>query len=518
MIWLLIAFAFGLLVKQFGLPPLVGYLAAGFTLHAAGVELDPNIETISDIGITLMLFTIGLKVDVRTLFKADVWGSSLSHTALWLVIVIPLLLMIGTLVSLSYLDIDLSTAALIVFALSFSSTVCAIKVLEDSYEVKSRQGSLAVRILIIQDIIAVLFLVFTTGKVPSLWAVMLFALVIFRPFLNRILNWSGHGELVPLVGLVLAFGGAWLFNLVDMKGDLGALAMGMLIAGLPKSNELYKSLMSFKDLFLIGFFLSIGFTALPTMEMISLALLVTVLLPIKFGLFFLLFTFFSFRVRTAFLSAMLLANFSEFGLIVAGLSVELGWLPEQWLVIIALAAAFSFFISTISYKYAHDMYTNFKHILIKFQRANASKQIRLDQAAEAEVLVVGMGRVGQGAYKELDQEKPGKIWGVEVDAEKAELDRAEGRNVLAGDADDIDFWEHMPLDNVKLIMLAIPSINEMKNIIHQLKYVGYRGSISALAQFEDERLELIQLGADVAFNYYAEVGTGFAEESRYLLR
>lgn len=518
MIWLLIAFLLGLAVRQVGLPPLVGYLAAGFILNAAGVELDSLVENIADIGITLMLFTIGLKVDVKTLFKLDIWGSSLSHTSLWMMVLIPCLMVLGILGAHNYLDLNLETAALIAFALSFSSTVCVIKILEDSYELKSRQGSLAVRILIIQDIIAVMFLVFATGKIPSIWAIALFGLLLLRPLFSKILNLSGHGELIPLSGLVLTFGGAWLFELVDMKGDLGALAMGMLIAGLPKASELYKSLISFKDLFLIGFFLTIGFTALPTWEMVGIALAICLLLPVKFGLFFFLFTFFSFRARTAFLSALLLANFSEFGLIVAGLSVEYGWLSQEWLVIIAMSAAFSFLLSTSIYKHAHGIYADRKNLLCRFQRESASKHIDFETPATAEIMIVGMGRVGIGAFKELSEEYGDKVWAVEVDSEKAACYQAEGKNVLPGDADDIEFWEHIDLDKVTLIMLALPSFNEIKNIIEQLQHVGYKGRIATIARFDDEQRELIAMGADVAFNYYVEVGAGFAEESRHLLR
>ena len=61
-------------------------------------------------------------------------------------------------------------------------------------------------------------------------------------------------------------------------------------------------------------------------------------------------------------------------------------------------------------------------------------------------------------------------------------------------------------------MLAIPSVTEMKNILYQLQHTEYRGRIAAIARFEDERRDLISLGADVAFNYYEEVGAGFAEE------
>ena len=164
----------------------------------------------------------------------------------------------------------------------------------------------------------------------------LFGLVLLRPLLKWLSNTSGHGELLPLLGFLLALGGVQLFELVNLKGDLGALVVGMLIAGLPKANEMYKSLMSFKDIFLICFFLSIGFTAIPTLDMWAIAVVLSLILPIKLILFFIILTSLARRARTSLLTSLLLGNYSEFGLIVASVSVTQGWLSGEWLVIIAL--------------------------------------------------------------------------------------------------------------------------------------------------------------------------------------
>ena len=517
-IWVFVAFTFGFISRQFGLPPLVGYLMAGFVLHANGVEADDNLTLLADLGITLMLFTIGLKVNLKELFKLKTWGSTVGHMSAWMLLLPPILTLFGVMSGAALFDVSFNTLLLIAFALSFSSTVCVIKILEDNAELKTRHSDLAVSILIIQDLAAVMFLLMATGKVPSIWALGLIPLVLFRPIISYLFQRSGHGELLPLSGFLIALGGAALFELVDLKGDLGALAAGMLLAGLPKSSELYKSLMSFKDLFLIGFFLSIGFTATPTLEMWFIALGIAAIMPLKFVLFFALFTLFNFRGRTAFLSALLLSNFSEFGLIVASLSVDSGWLSKEWLVIIALAAAMSFFLLSVMYKYAHTFYALRKSLINRFQRQKVTVSCDVDCPDDAEILVVGMGRVGLGAYQELDKEIGVKVWGVEVNESRATYVRSFGARVLVGDADDIEFWEQLPLDKVKLVMLAIPSTVEMKNILYQLKSAKYQGRISAIAQYDDEREELIRLGADVAFNYFSEVGAGFAEESLHLVK
>ena len=77
--FLLFAFVCGLTVKLVGIPPLVGYLLAGFLLNIAGYTLTDELTTIANLGITIMLFTIGLKLNIRDLSKREVWAGPLAR-------------------------------------------------------------------------------------------------------------------------------------------------------------------------------------------------------------------------------------------------------------------------------------------------------------------------------------------------------------------------------------------------------------------------------------------------------
>jgi len=290
-----------------------------------------------------------------------------------------------------------------------------------------------------------------------------------------------------------------------------------MIAGTPKANELYKSLIGFKDLFLIGFFLSIGFSALPSWELFGWALVLAALLPVKMLLFFAIFLALGLRGRTAMLSSLALMNFSEFGLIVASYSVGRDWLSPEALVVLAMAVSISFATSSLLYNYAHLIYTRLKDQIYRFERRSVQNQTGYDRPTNAEVLIVGMGRVGSGAYAALQEQLGDRLWGVESDRSRVELQRRKGMQVVTGDADDIDFWEQLDYSNLNLVMLAIPNVQEMKNIIYQLKQTDFKGKIATIAHFDDEQEELCRIGADVAFNFYSEVGAGFAEESAHLL-
>ena len=517
-IWILFAFVCGLAVKMINLPPLIGFLLAGFLLNYLGMEASSTLDSLANIGITLMLFSIGLKLHVKDLLKPEVWVSTLSHMGLWSVVFAAIALLLGTL-SLPYFGVlDYKVAALLGFALSFSSTVCVMKLLEENGELKTRHGQLALGILVMQDIVAVIFLVAATGKIPSIWALGLFGLLLIRPLINKMVNKSGHGEMLPLTGLFLALGGYELFYLVGVKGDLGALIMGILLASHPKATEMNKSLTNFKDLFLIGFFLSIGFTALPTFSMIGMSFIITLVILLKFVLFFALMTKMKLRGRTSFLSSLILSNYSEFGLIVVALSVANGWLAKEWLVILALAVSISFVITSIIYRQSHRLYRKNKETIRQFESSQCLPEDIFTQPKGAEVLIVGLGRVGRGAFESLKGLIGHNVAGMDADQNRIKMMQEANENVFYGDGEDADLWERLDTKGIRLIMLALPIAEDSTNIAIQLRKANYQGQIAAIARYQDEREILLASGIDNVFNFYTEAGTGFAEESLALIR
>ena len=208
-----------------------------------------------------------------------------------------------------FAELDIMGLVLIAFALSFSSTVFAVKILEEKSETNSLYGRIAIGILIMQDIFAVLFLTISVGKIPSIWAIGLLALPLIRPLFFKLLDRAGHGELLVLYGFFLALViGAGLFESVGMKADLGALIAGMLLAGHPSAKEMAKSLFNLKELFLVCFFLSIGLGGLPHIDHLYVAGYLSLLLFGKIALYFLTLTSFKLRSRTSLFAAFSLSK------------------------------------------------------------------------------------------------------------------------------------------------------------------------------------------------------------------
>jgi len=367
--WILVAFVTGLISRLIGLPPLVGFLAAGFLLNACGVSNSETLQKISELGITLLLFTIGLKLNLRTLVRPQVWAVTIIQ------IVIVSLVFGVAIIALAFVEVPLlsgletSQAMLVAFALSFSSTVFVVKVLEERGEIAALHGRISIGILIVQDIVAVLFIAISSGEGPSSWVLFLLLLIPLRPLLHRLLDRVGHGELFVLFGFLLAMGGAKFFELVDMKGDLGALVLGVLIAGHSKGDELAKTILRFKDLFLLGFFLSIGLSGELTVNAVFVGALIVPLIFFKSVLFFGLLTQFGLRARTSLFASLNLTNFSEFGLIVAAIGVANGWIDNQLLVVIAIALSLSLAVSAALNGISQSLYSKGNRICKRWEKS-----------------------------------------------------------------------------------------------------------------------------------------------------
>ncbi|MBN7798299.1 cation:proton antiporter [Parahaliea mediterranea] len=502
---IVIALACGMASRAAGLPALIGYLAAGFLLHELDIGGGGILATLSEIGITLLLFTIGLKLNPRDLLRTHIWGTTVAHMAAMQLFFLGVFYLADALIP--GLTIDFTAGLVGAFALTFSSTVFVIQVMQERGEMASRHARLAIGILIIQDLAAVIFLGFSAGKVPGPEALLLLLLLPLRGLILRLLTLSGHGELFTLFGLTLALGGAGLFEATGIKGDLGALIIGAVLAGHQKAKELSRNLLQFKDLFLVCFFLSIGLEGWPQREMILLAAVLGVLALVKPPLYFLLMTRLHTPPRTALLASLPLTNYSEFGLIVVAIAASAGWMDAQWSAAISLAIAISFIIASPLNRMAHVLYRRWHRQLQGFETEVV--RAAYPDTRDVRVIVLGMGNIGTGAYEAMAERFGEAVLGVDDNDRKLAQHQRARRRVVAADASDPDFWQRIDLDGVELIMLALTNHEENKLVGKLLGDLGYQGRIAAVVRFSEEAEELESAGIS-AFNLYAQAGSGFA--------
>ncbi len=508
-----VAFFFGLIAQQFRLPPLVGFLVSGFVLQAFGQRGGETLQGIADLGVTLMLFSIGVKLRVKTLARPEIWAGTSLHTLLVVATFTLALLGVGSVVSQT-MGFPWQTALLIAFALSFSITVFAVKSLGESGDMGAMHGRVAIGILVMQDILAVVFLTLSTGKTPSIWALALLAALLFgRKWLGALIGRSGHGEMVTLCGLFLALVlGAKGFDLVGLKADLGALFVGVLAGSHPKAKELGRSLAGITDLLLVGFFLQVGLEGSLTMKGVLWALFLIALLPLKSLAFFGILTRFRLRARTSWMAGLTLSTYSEFGLIVMALGVAKGWLGAEWLVTMAAALSLSIFIISPLSRRAEELYDPISDFLKRFETKGRHPDDLPIRTSGERIAIFGMGRVGLSAYKRLGERFPGQVIGFDRDPAAVEIHRLADRNVMLADATDSDFWERVKVrDNIDLVVLAMPKHTANIQAAKTLKRHDFEGVVTATGKFDDEVKQLRDVGLDTAFNLYSEAGSGFAD-------
>ncbi|MGR9116768.1 MAG: cation:proton antiporter domain-containing protein [Gammaproteobacteria bacterium] len=503
LIWIGTAYLMGLLMSRLSLPPLVGYLIAGYALHSLDVNELTALPRLADIGIEFLLFTVGLKIKPSTLIRSEVLSVGGGH----------LLIVTGiSALVFFWFDQHITGGLILGISLAFSSTVLAIKVLEDNGELSSFHGRDVISILILQDLIAIALLAVADGHRPTPWALGLLLIPILRPLAHHLLKASRNEELQMLLGVTMALAGGIMAEHLGVSADIGALLTGVMLGGHNKSEEIAKKLWSIKELFLVAFFLQIGLTGLPAKEQALTALWLLSSLPLQGGLFFFLFILSGLRARTAFVSSLALTTYSEFALITTHAVVESGLLAQEWKSIISLAVGGSLAIAAPLNRYSHTLFAWLEPVLTRLE--NKKRLVHLDRIPNsfgaAEWLIVGMGRTGSSAYAALhNQEK--LVLGLDADPIVVEMQLAQNRRVIYGDSEDSELWSGLQLEKVNGVILTMPNFNSRCSAITQLRNHGFKGNIGTLCYNDKEYDDLTYLGANFVIHPLVETGNLIAQ-------
>ena len=497
------AYLLGLGASYLKLPPLVGYLGGGVLLYLLGQESSELLYDIGHIGVLLLLFTVGLHIRLRSIFRAEVFGAGTLHLAFSVGLFTVLGLVVG---------LGVTAAVVTSIILGFSSTVLAAKTLENRSELDSYHGRTAIGVLILQDLVAIAVLAMSGLEAPSLWVFLLLLVPLLRPFLTRLLEASRHDELLLLYGLLLALGGGALFELLGLSSELGALAAGALLAGTEKADELAEKLWGLKEAFLVGFFLEIGLGGLPPVGGVLIAVGLVLLLPLRGALYFLLMAAFKLRVRNGFMIGASLTSYSEFALIAGAAAAAGGLIPESSLLVLALAVVLSFAVAAPLNRNVHDLYERLEPILCRFERRTRHPDHAPMSLGRARSLVFGMGRTGVAAYSAL-ADRDMRPLGLDSDPAKIERHRRDGRRVIYGDAEDPELWDDVSISGLEAVILALPDLEARLHAIESLRERDFTGVISTVSMYPEEEEPLREAGADVIAHPLSEAGFGLAEQS-----
>jgi predicted Kef-type K+ transport protein len=500
-LWVGLSFILGFLSRKVSLPPLVGYLLAGFLLAAFGVKTSLTLHTVAEIGVLLLLFSVGLKLRLADLLHPTILGVGGLHLVV---------------ISLSFMAIFIASgqgfkgSVFLGVGVAFSSTVLAIKILEDKRELSAFHGRLSVGILILQDLVAVGLLTWSGVKMPSWWLLLLLLLPLLRPLLIWLLEKSGHGEVLLMYGLALSLAGGALASLAGVSSELGALLFGVSLARHRQTSELSKLLWGLKEVFLVAFFLEFGLLGFPDSVGLLWVLVLLLLLSIKGLLFFYLFVRFGLRSRTAFIASLTLSSYSEFALILSAGAIRTGDLESNWGPILGLTVALSLVVAAPLNRLSHSLYSRFEPWLQRLEPSGLHPDDEPTQLKNANWLIVGMGRTGSAAYHWLEN-KGHRVMGFDSDPAKIETHIKQDRNVVYGDAEDSQLWDNLSLTGLKGVLLAMPELEAKLITLRQLRQRGFAGIIASTSYHYDEDALLREAGVSLILHPFSEAGERMAE-------
>jgi len=499
----------GLVLKRLKLPLIIGYLLTGLlagpyfldTLHA-----NQTLELFSSLGITTLLFSIGLHLSPRAIKNLGKQVLILGLLQVFITAGVSSLLLL-------VLNFSFWTALFVGLAVSFSSTIVILKLLSDKNEVHQLHGKMSVGLLLIQDVIVSFVLIglaawagagemavssLVLGLLLKASAIGLVLVVITKWLINPVLKKVANDqEMLFVFSLAWGVGWALIFEMMGFSMEIGALVAGVILASTVYAEEVAARLRPLRDFFLLLFFVELGagislgsFGSL-LIPVISLSLLVLLWKPL---IVMLLMKLLKFQPQVSFKTGVSMGQISEFSLIMMALGLELGVVSQNEYSILGFVALITITISTIAISRLDSLYLLLKPWVDRLK--TRSSRIKKEKRHTPDVLVFGYNRVGKQFINGLERQKL-KVSVVDYNPEVTEKLEEDNVHFHFGDASDADFLSELPLEKVKLVVSTIPSLENNLLLVSHLKNRSSKTSVVVFSHDDSQADTLYERGADL---------------------
>lgn len=466
------------------MPAIVVYLLCGILLGPVlgWVKMEKGLELVSETGIALLLFLVGLELSIGKVKDVGKVALIAGFSQVGLTI----LLGFGLSIALGF---GLMESTFLAMALTFSSTVVVVKLLEEKGELESLYGRIGVGVLLVQDLVVIMLLTFLAGmssvgeamdagtigigllKAFGGMAVLLtVALVASKYLLPRPFKWAARS---PEVSLVWAL--SWCFLMVfgahffELSLEIGAFLAGMSLAQLPYNENLRRRVHPLMNFFVAVFFVTLGIRidlggALGQIWA-ALALSAFVLIG-KPLMFMAILGVMGYGRKTAFLTGTTLAQTSEFSFILAGLAMSKGLIGGEIMLDSALVGVVTIAVSSYMIINGHGLYARVLRsgvLKMKFLDGKASITDRIvhpGQHLEGHIIIVGMNTLGRELVRRL-HDRGEKVLAVDTDPRK--LENLPGETLL-GSVAYLSVLEQAGYQRAKLLISAL-QIEEVNDLL-----------------------------------------------------
>ncbi len=526
----------GIMGQKLRQPLIIMFLATGILVGPSFLGLIHSyeqIELLAHIGIALLLFIVGLKLDLNLIRTT---GPVALATGLGQIVFTSLIgFGLAIAMGMSYLS-----AAYVSVALTFSSTIIIVKLLSDKKEIDSLHGQIALGFLIVQDIAAILalvvlttlgasvtgedsgylsFLMIAAKGVGLLGAVALLMKYVI-PYLTQRLAHSL--ELLTLFAIAWAVLLGATSDLLGFSKEVGAFLAGISLASTAFRDSIGARLTGLRDFLLLFFFIDLGARLDWSMVGSQLGASLVFSLFVLVGnplIVLIIMGIMGYRRRTAFLAGLTVAQISEFSLIVAALGLSIGHITDETMGLITLVGVVTIFLSTYMILYSYPLYRVLSSALKIFERRNPYREADIDSFTDTgavDVILVGLGNYGSGLMEHLLRRKNAVV-GIDFDPGTLENWRKRGVPVLYGDMADPEMHEHLPLDKARWVISAVRSKEMNLALIHNLRKDAYTGKVALTATNGQEAAAFEHAGANLVFRPFQDATEQAADALTYAM-
>ncbi len=516
----------GLVVKYFKQPMILAYIFAGLAIGPFGLNFindEKTIISLSELGITFLLFVIGLELNINKL--REVGKVVLIAGSLQIFLTFIFSLIIVKLIGFTFIE-----SIYLAVVLAFSSTLLVVSLLSDKKEIDTLHGRIIVGILVLQDIMVIVALSllsnlnnFSIFYIPSYLGkgiVLLATAYIMSKFLlNKLFDFAAkYNELLFVTSLGLCFIFTIIASYFGFSVSIGAFLAGIMIANLPYSLDLTSRIKSLSVFFNSLFFVSLGIQIVPsTIKSVFIPLLVLLGVTFVFKPLTLILSIraLGYDKKTAFYSGIGLGQISEFGLIVVAQGVFLGHLQASMLSLTILLIIITMAISSYGVKYDNLIYHRYFERVNLFDRYFKHKQQKTEiSKTDSEIIVYGYENLDP---KLIDRFRESKKEVIIIDNNPNIIKNLNTQkiNCLYGDISQIDILEKINFEKAQIIISTISDIFNNLILVKKTREVNKKTVIIVTANKVKDSLDLYNEGADYVIlpNYLGEKQVSLIVES-----
>lgn len=475
-----VAAVIGIVARLLKQPMILAYLVVGGLISALGlipISTSPMYQTFGELGVTFLLFLVGLEINVNSLRRVGGAAVILGLGQILLTFVGGVL--IGLLLGFSPVS-----ASYIAIALTFSSTVIVVKMLSERQDMNSLYGKLALGILLVQDVVAVILLIvlagFQDGQAVALAPIVLtisqavlmfgFSYWLGRSIMPMIFQRVARSEeLLFMMSLAWVFGVAASVQALGFSVEIGGFLAGLSLANSSTHYEIASRIRPLRDFFIALFFIVLGSTVVLsnlsglTVPIIVFSLFVLVGNPL---IVLVIMGVMGYHRRTSFMTGMTIAQISEFSLVLAALGLRLGHIDSQEVTIITGVGVVTIGLSSYMILYGEKLYRVLSPIVAFFHRNSFPVEPVWTSPFDRPMLLIGAHRIGRSIAMSLPKNKL-----IILDADPDVIAEAKKHKftTIFGDSADYDLLRELPFRKITLVIGTMPNLEDNLELLAFLK-------------------------------------------------